>query len=161
MVTHQEVGEGSHNRDEESDERRAIGTPPGLAETVRSLMVELQSCKADNERMMKEQEKQTEINAILLQSLSTYSDKCSMNLRCRIMVVSVATLREAHPEISTPEVKDQYQMIPLRRKLVIQKALPVVGPVPILERNRRSKRLPRVINLRNSKRPNLPPSMAR
>jgi hypothetical protein len=57
MVTHQEVGEGSHNRDEESDERRAIGTPPDLAETVRSLMVELQSCKADNERMIKEQEK--------------------------------------------------------------------------------------------------------
>jgi hypothetical protein len=70
MVTHQEVGEGSHNRDEESNERRAIRTPPDLAETVRSLMVELQSCKADNERMMKEQEKQTEINAVLLQSLS-------------------------------------------------------------------------------------------
>jgi hypothetical protein len=69
MVTHQEMGEGSHNRDEESDERRAIGTPPDLAETVRSLMVELQSCKADNERMMKEQENQTEINAVLLQSL--------------------------------------------------------------------------------------------
>ena len=57
MVTHQEVGEGSHNRDKESDERREIGTPPDLAETVRSLMVKLQSCKADNERMMKEQEK--------------------------------------------------------------------------------------------------------
>jgi hypothetical protein len=70
MVTHQEVGEGSHNRDEESDERRAVGTPPDLAETVRSLMVELQSCKADNERMMKEQEKQIEINTVLLQSLS-------------------------------------------------------------------------------------------
>jgi hypothetical protein len=64
------VGEGSHNRDEESDERRPVGTPPDLAETVRSLMVELQSCKADNERMMKEKEKQTEINAVLLQSLS-------------------------------------------------------------------------------------------
>jgi hypothetical protein len=70
MVTHQEMGEGSHNRDEESDERRAIGTPLDLAKTVRSLMVELQSYKADNERMMKEQEKQTEINAVLLQSLS-------------------------------------------------------------------------------------------
>jgi hypothetical protein len=70
MVTHHEVGEGSHNRDEESDERRVVGTPPDLAETVRSLMVELQSCKADNERMIKEQEKQTEINAVLLQSLS-------------------------------------------------------------------------------------------
>jgi hypothetical protein len=70
MVTHQEVGEASQNIDKESDERRAIGTPPNLAETVRSLMVELQRCKADNERMMKEQEKQTEINAVLLQSLS-------------------------------------------------------------------------------------------
>jgi hypothetical protein len=43
MVTHQEVGEGSHNRDEESDERRAIGTPPDLAETVR---VSWLNCKA-------------------------------------------------------------------------------------------------------------------
>jgi hypothetical protein len=43
MVTHQEMGEGSHNRYEDSDERRAIGTPPDVAETVRSLMVELQS----------------------------------------------------------------------------------------------------------------------
>jgi hypothetical protein len=70
MVTHQEVGEGSLNRDEESDERRAMGTPLDLAETVRSLMVKLQSCKDDNERMMKEQEKQIEINTVLLQSLS-------------------------------------------------------------------------------------------
>ena len=70
MVTHQEVGEGSHNRDEESDERRAIGTPLDLVEIVRSLMVELQSCKVDNERMMKEQENKTKINAVLLQSLS-------------------------------------------------------------------------------------------
>jgi hypothetical protein len=60
------MGEGSHNRDEESDKRRAAGTPPDLAETVRSLMVELQSCKDDNERMMKEQEKKTEINVVLL-----------------------------------------------------------------------------------------------
>jgi hypothetical protein len=75
MVTHQEMGEGSHNRDEEYEKRRAIGTPPDIAETVRSLMVELQSCKADNERMMKEQEKQTEINAVLLQSLSDLQQK--------------------------------------------------------------------------------------
>jgi hypothetical protein len=66
MVTPQEMGEGSHNRDEESDERRAMGTPPNLDKTVRSLIVELKSCKDDNERMMKEQEKQTEINAVLL-----------------------------------------------------------------------------------------------
>jgi hypothetical protein len=59
MVMHHEVGDGSHNRDEESDERRAVETPLDLGETVRSLMVELQSCKADNERLIKEQEKQT------------------------------------------------------------------------------------------------------
>ena len=70
MVTHQEVGGGSHNRDEEFDERRVVGTPLDLAETVRSLMVELQSCKANIEMMMKEQEKKIEINAVLLQSLS-------------------------------------------------------------------------------------------
>jgi hypothetical protein len=66
-------------------------------------------------------------------------------------------LKEGPPK----EVKDQCQTIPLRRKLVIQKALPAIGPVPILKENRRSTRLPRVINLRNSERPNLPPSMVR
>ena len=40
MVMHHEVGDGSHNRDEKSDERRAVETPSNLAETVRSLMVE-------------------------------------------------------------------------------------------------------------------------
>jgi hypothetical protein len=54
MVTHHEVGDGSHNRDEESDERRVVETPLDLAKIVRSLMVELQSCKADNERLIKE-----------------------------------------------------------------------------------------------------------
>jgi hypothetical protein len=41
MVMHHEVGDGSHNRDEEFDERRAIETPIDLAETVRSLIDEL------------------------------------------------------------------------------------------------------------------------
>jgi hypothetical protein len=41
MVTHHEVGGVSHNRDEDSNERRAVETPPDLAETARSLMVEL------------------------------------------------------------------------------------------------------------------------
>ena len=75
----------------------------------------------------------------------TYNDKCNMNLGCRMVVMSVATLKEAHPERSTLEVKDQCQMIPLRRKLVIQRALPAAEPVPILEENKRNKRLPRVI----------------
>jgi hypothetical protein len=70
MVMHHEVGDGSHNRDGESDERRVLETPLDLDETVRSLMAELQSCTVDNKRFIKQQEKQTEINAVLLQSLS-------------------------------------------------------------------------------------------
>ena len=44
---------------------------------------------------------------------------------------------------------------------VIREVLLAAEPVPILPENRRSKRLPRVINLKNSERPNLPPSMVR
>jgi hypothetical protein len=70
MVTHHELGKISHNREEESDERRVVETPLDLVETIRILMEELHSCKADNERMIKEQEKKIGINAVLLQSLS-------------------------------------------------------------------------------------------
>jgi hypothetical protein len=38
MVTHHELWEISHNREKESNERRAMETPPDLDETVRSLM---------------------------------------------------------------------------------------------------------------------------
>jgi hypothetical protein len=70
MEMHHEVGEGSHNRDEEFDGRRVVDTPLDLVETVKSIMDELQSCKDDNERLIKEKEKQMEINVVLLQSLS-------------------------------------------------------------------------------------------
>ena len=45
-------------------------TPPNLAETIRIPMPKLQICKDDNEMMIKDQEKQTKINAVLLQILS-------------------------------------------------------------------------------------------
>jgi hypothetical protein len=70
MVTCHEVGDDSHNRDEEYDERRVVETPLDLSKTVRILKSELESCKDDNERLIKEQEKQTKINAVLLQILS-------------------------------------------------------------------------------------------
>jgi hypothetical protein len=38
MVTHHELGDISHNREEESNERREVETPPDLAKTVRILM---------------------------------------------------------------------------------------------------------------------------
>jgi hypothetical protein len=75
MVTHQELGERSHNREEESDERKVVEAPPNLVENVRILMVELQSYKDDNERLIKEQENHIEINAVLLQSLSNIQRK--------------------------------------------------------------------------------------
>jgi hypothetical protein len=65
MVTHHDLGEISCNREEEFDERRAVETPLDLAKTVRSLMVELQSCNDDNEMLIKEQEKKIEINVVL------------------------------------------------------------------------------------------------
>jgi hypothetical protein len=53
MVMHHEVGDGSHNKDKESDERTMVETPLDLDETVKSIMLELQRCKDDNERLIK------------------------------------------------------------------------------------------------------------
>ena len=44
-------------------------TPPYFAATMRILRVDLQSCREDNERMLKAQEDQNQINAAILQSL--------------------------------------------------------------------------------------------
>jgi hypothetical protein len=41
MVTFHEVGDGSHNRDEEYDERRVVEIPLYMAETVSILKDEL------------------------------------------------------------------------------------------------------------------------
>jgi hypothetical protein len=75
MVTHHELGKISHNKEEEYDERWEVETPPDLDETVRILMVELQSCKDENERMIKEEERKIEINTILLKILSDIKRK--------------------------------------------------------------------------------------
>jgi hypothetical protein len=108
MVTHHELGESSHNREEESNERGAVETPLYLDENVRILMVELKIYKADNEILIKEQEKQTEINAVLLQILSYvqrhmqhgptashvdrhHTKKNIVHLRYKSMVLKVAT----------------------------------------------------------------------
>ena len=46
------------NVETESNGRRNQETPPDIAATMRSLRVELQSCREDNERMIKAQEEQ-------------------------------------------------------------------------------------------------------
>ena len=58
-----------------NDETRSNGrifqdNPPDIAATMRSLRVELQSCREDNERMLKAQEDQNQINATIMQSLT-------------------------------------------------------------------------------------------
>jgi hypothetical protein len=77
-----------------------------------------------------------------------------MNLKLRNMVISMATLRGAPRKRSTPEVKDKRRMIPLRRKLVIQRALLAAEPIPIPKGNKRRKSLPKVVNSKNSEKPN-------
>ena len=57
------------NDEIESNGRRNQETPLDIAATMRSLRVELQSCREDNERMLKAQEDQNQINVAILQSL--------------------------------------------------------------------------------------------
>ena len=53
-----------------SNGRRYQETPPDIAATMRSLRVELQSCREDNERMIKAQEEKNQLNAAMLQILT-------------------------------------------------------------------------------------------
>ena len=57
------------NDETEPNGRRNQETPPYIAATMRSLRVNLQSCREDNERILKAQEDQNQINAAILHSL--------------------------------------------------------------------------------------------
>jgi hypothetical protein len=81
-----------------------------------------------------------------------------MNLRHRNMVMSVATLRGAPQERSTPKIRDKRRTILLERKLVTQRDLLVAELVLIPEENERSRNFPRIIISKISRRPNHPPS---
>ena len=58
------------NGETESNGRRYHETPPDFATTMRSLRVEMQSYREDNERMIKSQEEKNQLNATMLQSLT-------------------------------------------------------------------------------------------
>ena len=58
------------NDETESNERIFQDTPPDFAATMRSLRVDLQSCREDSERMHKAQEDKNQINVAILQSLT-------------------------------------------------------------------------------------------
>jgi len=53
-----------------SYEKHGVGHSSDLEDKLRSLKEEIRICKANNEKIMQAQEKQVEVNAILLQSLS-------------------------------------------------------------------------------------------
>ena len=62
MVENLRVGNAKTN----SNGRRFQHTPPDFAATMRSPRVEMQSYKADNERLVKAQEEQNQLNAVML-----------------------------------------------------------------------------------------------
>ena len=57
------------NSKTKSNGRRFQDTPPYFAATMRSLRVEMQSYRADNERLVKAQEEKNQLNSSMLQSL--------------------------------------------------------------------------------------------
>ena len=57
------------NDETESNGRICQDTPPDFAATMRSLRVDLQSCREDNERILMDKQDQNKINASILQSL--------------------------------------------------------------------------------------------
>ena len=58
------------NDEAESNGRIFQDTPPNIVSTMSSLRVELHSCREDNERMLKAQEDQNQINATILHILT-------------------------------------------------------------------------------------------
>ena len=49
-----------------SDEQRGVGHSSDLEDTLRILKAEIRSCKADNDKIIQGQEKQAEVNAVIL-----------------------------------------------------------------------------------------------
>ena len=58
------------NVETESNGRRFQDTPPDFAGTMTSIKVEIHSYREDNERLIKAQEEQNQLNAAMLQSLT-------------------------------------------------------------------------------------------
>ena len=58
------------NVETESNGRIFQDTPPNFVATMRSLRVEMQIYRVDNERLVKAQKEQNQLNAAMLQSLT-------------------------------------------------------------------------------------------
>ena len=64
------VGFTGTRKETESNGRILQETPPDFVATMRILRVEMQSYRADNERLVKAQEEQNQLNAAMLQNLT-------------------------------------------------------------------------------------------
>lgn len=64
------IDRSQHGHEEELVEKRGDSSFLDWLDTLRSLRVELRSFKDDNERIVKAQENQDEMNVVILQSLS-------------------------------------------------------------------------------------------
>ena len=66
----------------ESGEQSGVGNSSNLANTSRSLKEEIRICKVENEKIMQAQEKQVEVNTILLHSLSELQRQGPLQINC-------------------------------------------------------------------------------
>ena len=66
------MGEDVQAKDAETefDGKRNQETPPNIAATIKSLRMELQGCRKENERMTKAVEEKNQLTAAIIQSLT-------------------------------------------------------------------------------------------
>jgi hypothetical protein len=87
--------------------------------------------------------------------------KLQVHLRYISMVLKVATLGGAPQRRPNMEPRDIQRKIPLVRTLTTPRNILVEKLVPILKQEERRGNIPRVVTLKNSRKPNHPPSMDR
>ena len=68
------------NAKTKSNGRRNQMTPLDIVETMRSLSVELHSSKEDDERLLRDKEEQNQLNATMLQILTTFKGILTMGI---------------------------------------------------------------------------------
>lgn len=68
-MTKKMVDYGSRDSPYGSDEQRGVGNSSDLADTLKSLKAKIRSCKENNNRIIQPQDKQAEVNVVILQSL--------------------------------------------------------------------------------------------
>jgi hypothetical protein len=117
-----------------------VETPPDLVEIVRILMAELQSCKADNERLIKEHKNKLKLMKSYYKAYHIYRGSCNMDqqpvmwtniilrklkvhLTYKSMVMKVARQGGEPQRRPNMEPRDTQRKNPLVRKLTTPRNL--------------------------------------